>query len=393
MPWKVQDVSSLREELVRMMSADGANVAELCRRYDVSRKTAYKWLRRYELSARDGLSDRSRRPRTSPRRTSPAVEERILEIRDAHPAWGARKLAESLRRQNIQDRPAISTITEILRRHGRLDPAESGKHKAFVRFEHPYPNDLWQMDFKGHIALTGGGRCHPLTILDDHSRFALEVAACGDERSDTVCAQLQAVFRRYGLPRCMLMDNGSPWGNDRDSPYTVLTVWLMRLGIRVTHGRPYHPQTQGKDERFHRTLNVELLSRCAFANLHECQISFDPWRHTYNFDRPHEALQMASPASRYQPSPRAYPETLPPIEYSTGEQVRRVQDGGWFSFRGKQFRLSKAFHRQPIGLRPTLHDGVWAVLFAQHTLGVIDLRAQSPDAVKVRRDDGVHPQR
>lgn len=388
MPWKVRDVSSLREEFVRMMSVEGSNVAELCRRYGVARKTAYKWLKRYEQAGREGLGDRSRRPLSSPRRTAAAMEERILEIRDTHPAWGARKLRESLRRKGVLEGPSISTITEILRRHGRLDAKESDKHRAFVRFEHPQPNDLWQMDFKGHFALSGGGRCHPLTILDDHSRFALELAACGNERSETVQTQLQAVFRRYGLPQRMLMDNGSPWGGDRESPHTALTVWLMRLGIHVTHGRPYHPQTQGKDERFHRTLNVELLSRHAFIDLQDCQTSFDPWRYEYNFDRPHEALQMASPASRYQPSTRAYPQTLPPIEYSPGDEVRRVHDGGWISFRGQHFRLSKAFYRQSIGLRPTLQDGVWVVLFGQQALGAIDLR-DSSDSGRVRR---VQPQ-
>ena len=384
MPWKVQDVSEVRAEVVELMSAEGANVSELCRRFGISRKTAYKWRERFREGGREQLRNQSRRPRTSPTRTPESIEQRLLELRDQHPAWGARKLHESLRRAGVRHRPAISTITEILRRHGRLSPTEAGRHHAFVRFEHPQPNDLWQMDFKGHFSLSGGGRCHPLTILDDHSRFALTLDACGDERRETVQARLQAVFRRYGLPDAMLMDNGPPWGNERESPHTGLTVWLMRLGIRVTHGRPYHPQTQGKDERFHRTLNLELLSRRSFADLGDCQSQFDPWRHMYNFDRPHEALGMASPASRYQPSSRSLRETLPSQEFSPGDHPRKVQYDGAFSFQGRMYRIGKAFHRQSIALRATHHDGVWKVIFEHQELGVIDQRDDSPDGDKVR---------
>lgn len=385
MPWKVQNVSEVRTELVQLMSAEGVNVSELCRRFGVSRKTAYKWLERSQEAGREGLEDRSRRPLTSPTQTPEAIEQRILELRDEHPAWGGRKLNASLKREGVKQRPAASTITEILRRNGRLVPEESVRHRPFIRFEHPRPNDLWQMDFKGHFGLSGGGRCHPLTILDDHSRYAITLAACGDERGETVKARLQAVFRRYGLPQAMLMDNGAPWGGEAQSPETLLTVWLMCLGIRITHGRPYHPQTQGKDERFHRTLNLELLSRRTFTDLGDCQIHFDPWRQMYNFDRPHEALDMASPASRYQPSARSFPETLPEQEFSPGDQPRKIQDDGTFSFKGRQYQFSRAFHRQAIALRPTSQDGLWIVVFFQNELGFINQRDDSSDGDRVRR--------
>ena len=141
----------------------------------------------------------------------------------------------------------------MLRRHGLLDPAESGTHRAFVRFERPDPNDLWQMDFKGHFP-AGQGRCHPLTVLDDHSRYALGLEACAGETLATVREQVTRLFRRYGLPKAILTDNGSPWGTCGGTGPSGFEVWLMRLGVRLLHGRPYHPQTQGKDERFHRTL-------------------------------------------------------------------------------------------------------------------------------------------
>lgn len=385
MPWKVCDLLKARSELVRLLVVEGANVSALCRSYGVSRRVAYKWLARYREHGEAGLVDQPRRPKSSPNQTVAEVEQRVLQCRDAHPAWGGRKLRESLRREGgAAALPAASTITGILRRGERLQASESVKHQAFIRFEHPAPNDLWQMDFKGHVGLTGGGRCHPLTILDDHSRFAIGLQACENERASTVRERLENVFRRYGLPRRMLMDNGPPWGGDLDSPHTVLTVWMLRLGIGISHGRPYHPQTQGKDERFHRTLNAEVFSRQQFVDLVACQARFDPWRDEYNLHRPHEALNMASPVTRYTPSSRSFPETLPALEISPGDLVRKVQDGGWFSFQGQSYHLSKAFYREQISLRPTLTEGLWTVLYGQHPLGQLDQRDVCQDRYKIR---------
>ena len=273
--------------------------------------------------------------------------------------------------------PAASTITAILRRHGRIDPEEAEKHRAWQRFEAEAANELWQMDFKGHFAMDQG-RCHPLTVLDDHSRFALGLEACADERGVTVKERLTGVFRRYGLPRKMLMDNGSPWGADAAHPYTPLTVWLLRLGVKVGHSGPYHPQTLGKDERFHRTLEAELLQYCRGLELAACQRRFEEWRLSYNLERPHEALGLAPPVSRYRESPRSFPETLPPLIYGPGDQVRKVQAEGWLTFRGRHFRLSKAFRGEAVALRPTLRDGIWEVFFGPHRIAQIDER-ESPD--------------
>lgn len=246
------------------------------------------------------------------------MEEAVLKLRDCHPVWGGRKIRRRLQDLGEDPVPAASTITEILHRHGRIDAEASRKAGAMQRFEHEAPNDLWQMDFKGHFGLRGGGRCHPLTVLDDHSRFSLGLRSCGNERSETVRGELILIFQRYGLPRAMLMDNGSPWGSDADHRHTLLTVWLMEQGIRVTHSRPYHPQTQGKDERFHRTLKAELLQGREFADLSDCQGHFDPWRDVYNTQRPHEALGLAVPASRYALSSRAFVEQPQPWDYGPG---------------------------------------------------------------------------
>jgi transposase InsO family protein len=203
--------------------------------------------------------------------------------------------------------PAASTVGAILRRRGLVDPAASAAHRPYVRFARAHPNELWQMDFKGHVGMTCGGRCHPLTVIDDHSRFNLVLRACGDERDATVRGALAEAFGRYGQPREVLCDNGPPWGTGYDPlrPYTRLGVWMIGHGILVGHGRPYHRQTQGKDERFHRTLVAEVLGRWTPGDLADAQAAFDAWREVYNHVRPHEALALAAPATAYRPSPRA----------------------------------------------------------------------------------------
>jgi transposase InsO family protein len=374
MPWNEVSLMSLRLELVTLATAEGANVRELCHRYGVSPKTAYKWIARHREGGAEALADRSRKPASSPARCDSAVEDRVLRLRDDHPAWGGRKLRRRLRDTGHADVPAASTITAVLRRHGRLAPATAAA--AFVRFEHDAPNRLWQMDFKGHFA-TAAGRCHPLTVLDDHSRFALGLVACPDEQDATVRGHLTALFRRYGLPDRMLCDNGSPWGTAGSGQrYSALGVWLLRLGIGVGHGRPYHPQTQGKDERFHRTLNAEVIQGCTFADLNVCQHRFDPWRVVYNHERPHEALGLAVPASRYRPSPRPFPESLPVWEYGPTDAVRKVACDGTISFQGRPFDLGKAFRGERVAVRPTVEDGLFGIYFGVHQVAQADLRVQ-----------------
>lgn len=373
MPWQEVSTKSLRQEFVTMVQHGTVTVSEVCRRFRVSRKTGYKWLARFAAQGAVGLADRSRRPQSSPWRTPAAMEATVIALRDAHPAWGGRKLRRRLQDVGYREVPAPSTLTAILHRHGRIEAAESLQHTAFTRFEHAAPNQLWQMDFKGHVALDRG-RCHPLTVLDDYSRFNTLLRACANEQGETVQNALTETFRRYGLPERMTMDHGSPWGADPAHPLTTVTVWLIRLGIRVGHSRPYHPQTQGKDERFHRTLAVECLRAQPLRDLAHCQGHFDRFRQIYNFERPHEALGLAVPASRYQPSPRAFPAVLPPIEYGPGDAVRKVQGKGEIHYGGRVFRLSRALHGYPVALRPTTADGRLAVYFCHHHVAEIDLR-------------------
>ena len=373
MPWQEVTLVSLREELVRLARHAGINRRELCRRFGISPQTGYKWLGRYAREGLGGLCDRSRRPRHSPTRTTDVIAEQVIQLRrESRNSWGGRKLAKLLADAG-GPRLAPSTITGIVRRAGLLDAVAAPGQHAWQRFEHIAPNALWQMDFKGYFALLDQSRCHPLTVLDDHSRFAVLLQACADQRGTTVQDALTRAFRRYGLPAAMLMDNGSPWG-DRDLPFTGLSLWLIRLGIRVSHGRPYHPQTQGKDERFHRTLKFEVLRHFNFTTLEHCQREFDHFRDRYNLRRPHDALNLATPASRYHPSPILFPEKVPPIDYPPGLEVRKVQAEGWVSYRGYAFRVCKALRGLPVALRPVSDaDAQREVLFCHQVIARLDL--------------------
>jgi transposase InsO family protein len=384
MPWKSGTIMDSRLEFVRLAEQGDISVAEVCRRFGISRETGYLYLRRHRAIGVAGLNDRSSRPLSSPRRCSPAIEARIVELRQAHPSWGGRKLARRLRDLGVEGVPAVSTVTEVLRRHGKLDPAEALKHQPFKRFERSAPNDLWQMDFKGHFPMDQG-RCHTLTVLDDHSRYSLGLIACSNETEQTVKVHLTGLFRRYGLPMQMLADNGSPWGGSGAAGYTALEVWLLRVGVRLQHGRPYHPQTQGKDERFHRTLDVEVLQANRFADLTACQAAFDKFRVVYNTERPHEALGMAVPQTRYQASQTAFAEHLAVPDYHATDLVRRVHADGAASFLARRVKLSQAFGGLDVAFRPTTTDGVWRVFFMRFLIAEVDLRDQVGTNATVRK--------
>jgi transposase InsO family protein len=379
---RFREVSAMdqRRELVVFAAREGANIRELCRRFRVSPTTAYKWRERYRRAGLAGLVDRSRRPKASPLQTSAAIEAKVLELRErSNNVWGGRKIKRALEDRGEADIPAASTITAILRRHDRLNESSAAEHPGpWRRFERESPNELWQMDFKGHFAMHSG-RCHPLTALDDHSRYNLVLSACADEQGQTVRRHLEEAFRRYGLPLAMLMDGGPPW-SDPGGDHTRLSVWLMRLGVRVLHGRPRHPQTQGKEERFHRTFKAEVVSGRSFRDLADCQRAFDEWRPRYNHERPHDALGMATPAQRYRPSSRSFPDVLPPIEYAPDDQVRKVDSDGFISFKNRPRRISKALRGELIALRPSGEDGVFAVHYCAHRITTIDLRQADSEA-------------
>lgn len=367
MPWQEVSVVEQRVEFVRLARMEGANRRELCRRFGIHPSTGYKWL------GRDGnLSDRSRRPHSSPGRTDAATEAHILQLRDAHPAWGARKLARCLERDGITA-PAVSVVHEILRRNDRIG-APVGGERAHLRFEMTAPNRLWQMDFKGWIKLANGAKCHPLTVIDDHSRYAICLQACADQQANTVQNRLERIFRRYGLPDAFFVDNGSPWSDAGGARWTRFGVWLLKLGVELIHSRPYHPQSRGKNERFHRTLAAEVLALRRFEGFDQMQRAFDIWRNVYNLERPHEALGQEPPATRYRPSTRAMPSRLPTVEYDTSDIVRTVPTTkDYISFKGRRCKVPQAFRGERLAIRPTGEDGRYGVFFASHRIATIDL--------------------
>lgn len=379
MAWMEKSVTEQRKEFVLLARNAGSNISQLSQRFGISRKTAYKWLARYDPQAPDGaLKDRSRRPLTSPNQSSLELEQQVLAVRAAHGAWGARKIAWILKREHALD-IAPSTVNSILHRHNCISESASQAATPWHRFEHEAPNDLWQIDFKGHFALSQSPiRCHALTAIDDHSRYNIVLKALAQETRVEVQTALIEAFERYGLPQRINADNGPPWGvaarvsNRR--PLTQLGVWLIRLGIQLSHSRPLHPQTNGKDERFHRTLKAELITRKNLLDMSHTQQEFDAWRQIYNHHRPHEAIQMQTPSQRYQTSQRIYDPILAPIEYQNGDWVRKVDQEGWLSFKGKNIRVSKSLYGHSVALRASQQtDQVWDIYFSWAKIGQINL--------------------
>ena len=373
MPWKEASAMTLRREFVALSQRSDTSVAELCRRFGISRTTGYKWLGRQ--AAQEPLTDRSRRPHRSPRQTGGEVETRVVALREQFPRWGGRKLATILQREGFAPL-APSTITHILRRHGLLWRPTEPVVTPWQRFEHAAPNDLWQMDFKGSVPV-GTGRCDPLTVIDDHSRFNLVLAHNADMKGQTVRHLLTGAFRCYGLPLRMNMDNGTPWGvgNGPARHLSTLSVWLVELGIHLSFSRPFHPQTNGKDERFHRSLDVEVLRGRVFHHLGELGRALDHWREIYNHVRPHEGIGMATPAERYRISPRAFPEHVAAFEYGPDDLKLQVDQRGRTRLLGRPLTVSSALKSQTIAARPQDgRDGVYDLYFRHHWLDSVDLR-------------------
>ncbi|MDP3792565.1 MAG: IS481 family transposase [bacterium] len=337
---------------------------QVCNVFQISRQAGYKLLKRFKQEGYSGLQTRARKPHTIPHKTSSKIEDKIIKLRIKQPTWGARKIEAYYERQGIQ-MPCRSVITDILKRRGYIDREESLKRKKLIRFEKETHNELWQMDFKGCFAMLNLERCYPLTILDDHSRFLLCIYACKGEKRLPVQKRLKHVFEEYGLPEQINVDNGNPWGNARLFKHTQLTVWLMRLGIKVSHSRPRHPQTNGKLERFHRTLKNDVIKRNEIKNLPHAQHLFTQWREIYNNVRPHEALQMLTPHERYQPSIRKMPAILPSIEYADGAVVRKVRGNGGFSIDGKEFFPGEAFQGLPVEVRKNEETKTIEVFFCR----------------------------
>jgi len=341
----------------------------LCRKYNISRTLGYRYLARFKQKGYEGLAAEDRTPHYCPHQTPKHIEKVIIDTRLQYPEWGARKLHRIITLDHPRIHlPALSTITTILKRNHLIDKEESMKRQALGRFEKEAPNELWQMDFKGYFSLTTKARCYPLTILDDHSRYSIAIKALGNEQGKPVMRYLELIFREFGLPLQINVDNGNPWGNSQGARHTYVTVWLLRLGIEVTHSRVRHPQTNGKLERFHRTLKREVIKKNTFDDFEQAQKAFDEWQPIYNSRRPHEALDMKVPAQYYQRSSITFPDKLPVIEYDAKDTVRQVRGNGHIGFQGRDFAIGEAFSGFKVALKPSDQDGYFLVYFGKNII-------------------------
>ena len=381
MPWERKTVDNQRREFVARVVMGEESVSALCREYGISRPTGYKWLERY-ISG-ESMLDRPHTPFRKPFKTSPDVELRIVDVRNAHPTWGARKIRRFLVDKGEKCVPAASTVNDILKRNGCISELASAQHTPWKRFVRDRPNALWQMDYKGHFGMTNGQRCHGLTILDDHSRFSICLDANEDEQWETTKKSLDRVFKEFGIPDAILCDNGAPWGNSLNG-YTPFEIWMMQMDVTPMHGKPRHPQTQGKDERFHRTLKEDLLLRKPLANLDEAQKEFDEFRHCYNFERPHGALDFDVPAKHYKPSKREVVKEPQEPEYDSGKTLRKVNCKGYVSVYKKRYYLSESFIGKYLELRP-MEDDLLALVYGNFEIARIDLADKKFDSRKIYR--------
>jgi transposase InsO family protein len=284
--------------------------------------------------------------------------------------------------------PAYSTINAILHRNGLISKEASMAAKPHKRFEMEHPNKMWQADFKGHFAMLNGERCYPLAILDDHSRYCLCIDAKENERYEGTKESFLQVFKRSGMPDTLLCDNGNPWGTAQSTGYTHFEVWLMDLGVLTIHGRPRHPQTQGKEERFNGTLNKEHIKRRAIENRTQAQQGFDEYRAFYNYERPHHALDLLTPSQRYCSSDRKLPPRVVEWVYDTGIDVRKIKSPGYLSFRGQGYFLSEAFGGLEVGLRESgSENGLFYVLYRQFCVAKLNVDDRAIVARKAFRFD------
>lgn len=356
-------------------------LTELCAGYGISRKTAYKLLKRYAAEGVAGLEDRSRRPRFSPGAVTEQVERAIVEARKRKPRWGPKKLTKMLMKELPGLKlPALSTMGAILKRRGLSQPRRRVR-RSVAPYGQPFrgydaPNAVWCADFKGHFQMGDGRRCHPLTISDGHTRFLIRCEGLAKPREDLVREVFESAFREYGLPNAIRTDNGAPFSTMAAGGLSNLSVWWIRLGITHERIEPGRPDQNGRHERMHRTLKAET-AKPPRANMVAQQVAFDLFRREYNHERPHEALGQETPASTYASSARPFPESLPPIAYPEDVVPRYVGPGGLLRWAGCSWYVSWCMRGETVGVREAGKNR-WTVQFGPVVLGLLDKAETHP---------------
>jgi putative transposase len=400
MPWR--EICSMDEKLRLMaaLSAAEESVSELCEEFGISRKTAYKWWRRYLELGPAGLKEHSHAPAVVPWAISQAQAEAIVGLRRAHPSWGPRKLRAKLEQcAPGQSWPAPSTIGELLRRQQLSQPRKrrrSARPSPLPLRTALGPNELWCTDFKGHFRTGDGVRCDPLTLTDAYSRYLLSVKAVAKAGYADCRSELERVFRQYGLPRAIRSDNGAPFASVGVTGLSRLAVWWLKLGIMPERIEPGRPEQNGRHERMHKTLKAECATP-PMADRQAQQSRFDEFRAEFNQQRPHEALGQTTPATHYTPSPRSYPARLEDPLYPAGYQPRRVRHTGDIKWQGEAVFLSETLSNEVVGVVET-DSGDAEVYFGPMLLGLIDgvslkLRRLAPAGSSTGRREGQPPSR
>jgi len=374
MAWKTMDIQEQRVRFVVAAAGGTKRFSTLCAEFGISRPTGYLWLRRYQERGVRGVAERSRKPHRSPRRTADTLEQRVVEMRLRYPDWGARKLSVILAREGVV--LPRNTVHRILLRHDLI--LEADQHPSVLqRFERKQPNELWQMDFKGPKGWPQP--VGPLSVLDDHSRYLIALAANGTTRGEPVRQQLEEAFQRCGVPQGMLMDHGTPWREEQaPSGYTHLSLWLIRQGIRLHWSGIRHPQTQGKIERFHGSLQ-RAWRRRGIPQQH-LQAWLDEYRWEHNNVRPHEALDMKTPASVWTPSAKRYDPHPPRWEYPTGAWVLKVDCQGKLEIKRRKWTISQALAGERVQVVPV--HGRWMIFYCATLVRELDPQIQCSTIVE-----------
>ena len=376
MPWLEATPMEQRERFIRDQQNGLYTMTELCDRHNISRKTGYKWLDRFDAGGRAALGDRSRAPHQCPHRISSDVAELICTARRQHPSWGPEKLLQWLAPRHAGvELPAISTAGDLLARHGLVKKRRRRRpcqHPGVVPATTVHPNDLWTADFKGHFRTQDGLYCYPLTIADQHTRFLMACHGLLSTKGLGVRPVFDRLFREYGLPCAIRTDNGVPFATTGIHGLSQLNVWWMRLGIQHQRILPGQPQQNGAHERMHKTLKADAI-RPPRATIVAQQRAFNAFRQQYNEERPHQHLRGHTPASFYRPSPRAYDARLLPIEYPGHFLVKRITNAGTFRFKKRLLFIAHALAPHTIGLEE-VDDGVWSIYFCHVLIARLDER-------------------
>lgn len=384
--WKETNPENEQVRFIEWCEAGEVTFVEACRQFGISRKTGYKRLQRFRSFGWDGLGDRSRAPRSHPNETPRAIAEQLIAAKEAHPTWGPKKVVAWLRGTEPDGSwPAPSTAGNILDRVGLVKRRK--RRRRATPWSEPfaaaqYPNDVWSIDFKGWFRTGDGVRIDPLTVQDAASRYLLVCYGLPQPNRPQVQRALESAFREYGLPRTIRSDNGPPFASVGLGSLSALAIWWVKLGIIPERIEPGHPEQNGRLERLHRTLKAETASPPQ-ANPRRQQRAFDAFRHTYNEERPHEALEQQPPARRYCPSYRPYPSQVSAPEYEVGVTVRKVRTNGEIKWKGDKIYLSEALRGEPVGLLQK-DDRYWHISFGPLVIGLLDDHTQSVQRTPIK---------